>query len=100
MPGILIVAEHVGGSLRDITREMIGAAASIKADYGGPVTVALLSSAPDALMPGLKLEGVDQIAVIKTPGDHFDPHLYEQAVLAAMLAAKVRVRVRVGVGFG
>ena len=82
MPGILIVAEHVGGSLRDITREMIGAAASIKADYGGPVTVALLSSAPDALMPGLKLEGVDQIAVIKTPGDHFDPHLYEQAVLA------------------
>lgn len=81
MPGILIVAEHVAGAVRDITKEMIGAAASIKDSFGGPVTVALLSSAPDALTADLKLQGVDQIAVVRTASDDFDPHLYEEAVL-------------------
>ena len=30
MPGILIIAEHLNGVMRDISMEMIGAAASIK----------------------------------------------------------------------
>jgi electron transfer flavoprotein alpha subunit len=82
MPGILIVAEHLRGTLRDISREMVGAANSIKDAFGGPVTVALLSSEPDALVQELKLEGVDQIAVVRTPADHFDPQIYEDAAIA------------------
>ncbi|HTI66645.1 MAG TPA: electron transfer flavoprotein subunit alpha/FixB family protein [Caulobacteraceae bacterium] len=81
MAGILIVAEHVNGTLRDISKEMIGAAAAIKDSYGGPVTVALFSSAPEALARELALEGVDQIAVVRTPGDHFDTQVYEEAAI-------------------
>ncbi|OYW37632.1 MAG: hypothetical protein B7Z42_09760 [Brevundimonas sp. 12-68-7] len=79
MAGILIIAEHVAGALRDITREAVGAASQIKADFGGPVVVAVLSGAPDALVAELSLEGVDEIAVVRTPGDHFDPLVYEEA---------------------
>ena len=43
MPGILIIAEHLNGSVRDITKESIGAAASLKGSYGGPVIVVPLS---------------------------------------------------------
>jgi electron transfer flavoprotein alpha subunit len=81
VPGILIVAEHAGGVVRDITREMIGAAASIKAAYGGAVTVAVLSSDPEPLARDLVLEGVDQIAVVRTPGEPFDPQVYEEAAI-------------------
>jgi len=81
MAGILILSEHVGGAVRDITKEMIGAAVSLKETYGGVVTVAVLSSEPEKLTPAMAFEGVDQIAVVRTPGDHFDPHLYEEAAL-------------------
>ena len=35
MTGILVVGEHFDGLLRDVTLEMIGAAASIKDGLGG-----------------------------------------------------------------
>jgi electron transfer flavoprotein alpha subunit len=82
MAGILILSEHVGGTLRDITREMIGAAAAIKDGVGGPVIVAVLSSDPAALAAEVNLAGVDQVVTVKTAGDHFDPHVYEEAAMA------------------
>lgn len=82
MAGILILSEHVEGALRDITREMIGAAASIKEGFGGPVIVAVLSSDPAKLAAEVNLAGVDRVVTVKTAGDHFDPHVYEEAALA------------------
>lgn len=79
MPGVLIIAEHLNGSVRDITKEMIGAAASIKDRLGGPVVVALISANPAALTEAINLAGVDQIVTVTTAGDHFDPHVYEEA---------------------
>jgi electron transfer flavoprotein alpha subunit len=81
MSGILVVAEHLNGTLRDITNEMIGAAVSIKDRLGGPVIVALMSENPDALTGAVNLQGVDEIVTVKTPGDHFDPQVYEEAAI-------------------
>lgn len=81
MPGILIIAEHLNGVIRDISMEMIGAAVSIKDNFGGPVTVAIVSDEPANLVPAVNLQGVDAIALIKSPGGHFDPHITEEAAI-------------------
>lgn len=81
MPGILVIGEHLNGSVRDITKEMIGAALSIKDRLGGPIIVALMSENPAALTDAVNLQGVDQIVTVKTVGDHFDPHVYEEAAI-------------------
>lgn len=81
MPGILIIAEHLDGAVRDITKEMIGAAVSVKESFGGPVIVALVSSNTGALSEAVNLQGVDEIAAVGATDDHFDPHVYEEAAI-------------------
>lgn len=81
MPGVLIIAEHIEGAVRDITKEMIGAAASLKDRLGGPVAVAVLAANPGAVAEAVNLAGVDEIITVQTPGDHFDPHIYEEAAI-------------------
>jgi len=83
MPGILIVAEHLNGIIRDISMEMIGAAASIKEQFGGPVSVLVVSDNPSGLVPAVNLTGVDKVILVKAPGNHFDPHLTEEAAIKA-----------------
>ncbi|MGE0023987.1 MAG: electron transfer flavoprotein subunit alpha/FixB family protein [Hyphomicrobium sp.] len=81
MAGILIIAEHLNGAVRDITKEAIGAARSVKDGLGGPLVVAVIGSATDAIAETLNLPGVDEIVRVPTPGDHFDPHIYEECAL-------------------
>ena len=81
MPGILIIAEHLNGVMRDISMEMIGAAASIKEGFGGTVTVAIISDAPADLVTAINLQGVDKVALITAQGSHFDPHVTEEAAI-------------------
>ena len=80
MPGILVVAEHLGGKLSDISRELIGAAYSIKAGLGGLLQVLVIGKSARELACGLDLEGVDELLLVETPGDAFDPLVYEEAV--------------------
>ena len=49
MSGILIVAEHLQGELRDITGEMIGAAVALKDRLGGPLTVVVIGGDPASI---------------------------------------------------
>lgn len=81
MPGILIVSEHLNGAMRDISMEMVGAAASIKEQFGGPVSVLIVSDDPAALVPEVNLEGVDKVLLVKSPGNYFDPHITEEAAV-------------------
>jgi electron transfer flavoprotein alpha subunit len=81
MAGILIIAEHLNGAVRDITKEAIGAARSVKDALGGPVVVAVLGSQTGGIADTLNLPGVDEIVTVATPGDHFDPHIYEECAL-------------------
>lgn len=81
MSGVLILAEHINGAVRDITKEAIGAAASVKAALGGPVVVAVIGNQTDTLVQSVNLPGVDEIVTVATPGDHFDPHVYEDCAI-------------------
>ena len=64
MTGILVVAEHFDGLLRDVTLEMIGAAASIKDGLGGPLTVLVIGHDAEALANAANREGVDEIVTV------------------------------------
>ena len=64
MAGILVVAEHFDGVLRDVTQEMIGAAAEIKSDLGGPLAVLVIGQDVDALASAANCEGVDEIVTV------------------------------------
>lgn len=81
MAGVLIIAEHLNGAARDITKEAIGAAQSVKAGLGGPLVVAVIGNQTAAIADTLNLPGVDEIVTIATPADHFDPHIYEECAL-------------------
>jgi electron transfer flavoprotein alpha subunit len=80
MAGILVVAEHLDGIMRDVSAELIGAALSIKDDIGGPLQVLVIASSPDELAKAVNLEGVDEILTVQSDSDHFDPLVYEEAV--------------------
>ena len=88
MSGILVVAEQRGGKVSDVTAELIGAAASLKERIGGSVSVLVVGANPDALTSGIALAGVDAVQTLQTASDHFDPMLYESAVLASGQQAK------------
>ena len=59
MAGILILAEHLNGAVRDITKEAIGAAASVKSQLGGPVVVAVIGHDVGSIAESLNLTDVD-----------------------------------------
>ncbi len=90
MPGILVVAEHVRGELRDITGEAVGAATAIKERLGGPLTIVVLSADPASLADGVNFDGVDEILGVDIGTDVFDAALYEEAV--CRLGAELRPR--------
>ena len=82
MPGILVVAEHLRGSLRDVTAELVSAGAEL----GGPVTVAIVGGDAAALAPQANLPGVDEIVTVVGP-DGFAPAT-RRAVLAELIAQR------------
>ncbi len=88
MPGILIIAEHVQGALRDITGEMIGAAATIKESFGGPINLAIISDDPGSLTEDANLNGVDEIFTVKTASADFDAAIYEE--VACQIGAETK----------
>jgi electron transfer flavoprotein alpha subunit len=78
MSGALVVAEHLRGSVRDVTRELITAAAEL----GGPVTVAVITADPAALRAGVDVAGVDEIVEVRTAAAEFENDVYQRAVEA------------------
>jgi len=54
--GVLVVAEHLKGRLRDPSLEAVTAAGEL----GGPVTVLVVAADPQALVPAVSVEGFDR----------------------------------------
>jgi electron transfer flavoprotein alpha subunit len=79
MSGVLVIAEQRRGELRPVSLELIGAAQGLR-QAGDRVVVAILSQAPDRLVPPLSLAGVDEIVTVKTAAPEFDPDTFESAV--------------------
>lgn len=78
MTGVLVIAEQLRGSVRDVTRELITAAAEL----GGPVTVAVIGADPAALCGGVDVAGVDEIVTVRTTAAEFENDVYQRAVEA------------------
>ena len=91
MAGILVVAEHFDGLLRDVTLEMIGAAAEVKAGLGGPLALLVIGQDAETLAAAANRAGVDEIVTVDLPDSHFDPALYEEAVCAVAEERQARL---------
>ena len=79
MKGTLIVAEHLRGELRELTRELVTAAQQL----GGPVTVAVIAADPSEFDVGF--QGVDEIVNVPLGRQEFENDVY-QAALEALIA--------------
>jgi electron transfer flavoprotein alpha subunit len=79
MSGTLIVAEHLRGELRELTRELVTAAQQLNR----PVTVAVIARDPTAF--DVTFQGVDEIVNVPLGQDEFENDVY-QAALEALIA--------------
>lgn len=56
MSAVLVIAEHRGGVVRPVTREIVAAALAVREGLGARVEVAIIGARPDVLVPALSLE--------------------------------------------
>jgi electron transfer flavoprotein alpha subunit len=80
MTGVLVIAETRQGAVRDISFELITAAAELSAAGAGPVTVAVVAADPVTSAGQLNVVGVDEIITVQSPVAHFEPHVQAAAV--------------------
>ena len=59
MSGVLVVAESRQGALREVSRELIGAALGLKDQAGGRVAVAVIGAGAQGHATALGAPGVD-----------------------------------------
>jgi electron transfer flavoprotein alpha subunit len=78
MSGVLIVAEHLRGALRDVTKELVTAAQGL----GGPVTLAVIARDPGPLVSAATVPGVDEIVQVGVEADEFENDPWQAAVEA------------------
>ncbi|MFC3088000.1 electron transfer flavoprotein subunit alpha/FixB family protein [Tabrizicola soli] len=90
MGGILVIAEHLRGTLGAQTGEAIGLARDLKARIGGPLVVTVIAGDPARYHADLALEGVDEVLGVAA-AEHFDPAVYEEAAFALALELKPRL---------
>lgn len=83
---VLVVAEHVRGQVRDVTRELITAGSAL-----GPVTVAVIARDPDALVSAVDVAGVGEIVTVQVDADEFESDVYARAVEALVVERRPRV---------
>jgi electron transfer flavoprotein alpha subunit len=83
MSGTLVIAEHLRGRLRDVTRELVTAAR----DLPRPVCVAIIAADPGPLADEADLQGVEEIVSVRAGGDEFENDVYREA-LEALLAGR------------
>ncbi len=83
---VLVVAEHVRGQVRDVTRELITAGREL-----GPVTVAVIAQDPAALAAAVDVEGVEEIVTVAAGVGEFENDVYQSALEALIASRKPRV---------
>src|SRR5438132_9146740 len=81
MSGTLVVAEHLQGKVRDVTRELVGGAGEL----GGPVALAVIARDPSRF--DVDLQGVDEIVGVHVDQEEFENDVYQQA-LEALIAER------------
>lgn len=78
---VLVLAEHTGGQIAEITYELLGKAKELAASWGGKAQVAVFG--PAALTS--QLSGADAVISIDHPSlAEYVPEAYEQALLSVL----------------
>ncbi len=80
MSDLLVVAETRRGELRDVSLELLGAAAQVKAAAGGRLLVAVADPEPERFVSALSAPGVDELLLVPTPNEHFEAHVSERVI--------------------
>jgi len=79
MSGVLAVAEHRQGELRDVSPEVVTAGAELAGEVGGDLHLAIIGGDVDAFAEELNLDGVDTIHTV-AEGDEFNHNIYVQSL--------------------
>lgn len=87
MKTILVIAEHRRNELRPVSLEVVAAAQSLRQAADDKVVVAVIGSEVQGYVPGLSVQGVDEVVTVKVASAEFDPDMFEAAV-AALIEAK------------
>jgi electron transfer flavoprotein alpha subunit len=85
---LLVVAEARRGELREVSLELIGAALALKQSSGGRLQVAVIDSEPQRFTQALSVDGVDELLLVTTPNEHFEPHVSQRALEALIESEK------------
>jgi electron transfer flavoprotein alpha subunit len=80
MSGVLVVAETRRDELREASLEAVGAGARVKERCGGPLRVAIVHPDPGRFATALSVEGVDELLLVSSPVEEFEPEVSSQAV--------------------
>ncbi|MCG3201242.1 MAG: Electron transfer flavoprotein subunit alpha [Gammaproteobacteria bacterium] len=91
MSAILVIAEHRRGVLRPVTLELVTAALAVREELRARVEIAIIGGGADALTPALSLEGVDELLLVPTPIDAFQPECHAAAGEALIAARRPRL---------
>jgi electron transfer flavoprotein alpha subunit len=87
MSGTLVIAEHLRGRLRDVTRELVTAAQ----DLHRPISVAIIAADPGPLAEEADLRGVDEVVSVRAGADEFENDVYRDALEALLIRRQPEV---------
>ena len=80
MAGVLVVAEVRRGELREVSLELITAAAAVRDAAGGRVVVALIDVDAASHAAALAADGVDEVLTVGSPVANFEAHIAARAL--------------------
>jgi electron transfer flavoprotein alpha subunit len=83
---VLVVAEHLRGEIRDVTRELVTAGSEL-----GSVTVAVIARDPALLVDAVNVEGVAEIVTVAAGADEFESDTHQQALEALVAERRPKV---------
>jgi len=89
--GVLVLGEIDRDGVRPGTAELIGAGRALCEQGAGPLAVALLAADAGSHTATVNLAGVEEIVVVPTPTERFEPHVAEVALEALVEARKPAV---------
>jgi len=95
MSGILVLAETRRGELRDVSLELVSAAAEVKEPAGGRLTVAVIGADAEQFAGDLAAEGVDEVLTVSAPTGQFEAHVWQRA-LAGLIESEQPALVLLG----
>jgi electron transfer flavoprotein alpha subunit len=95
MAGVLVIAEARRGELREVSLELITAAAQVKGAAGGRLVVALIDADAEAHAVVLAADGVDEVLTVASPAPNYEAHIAGRA-LAALIEAEQPALVLLG----